>query len=43
MSSAIGLVLFVVYIAAIVATAAGITWLVVKLVPPKKPNTAPKT
>lgn len=43
MSSAIGLILFLVYITAIVATAAGITWLVVKLVPPKKPDVTPKT
>jgi hypothetical protein len=41
MSNAIGLVLFVVYIAAIVATAAGVTWLVVRLTPTKKPKTEP--
>lgn len=43
MSNAIGLVLFVVYIAAIIATAAGVTWLVVRLTPAKKPKPAPKT
>lgn len=41
MQSAIGLVLFVVYIAVIVAVAAGVTWLVVRLSPAKKPKTAP--
>jgi hypothetical protein len=43
MQSAIGLVLFVVYIAVIVAVAAGVTWLVVRLSPAKKPkpDTAP--
>jgi hypothetical protein len=43
MQSALGLLGFVVYIAAIVALAAGITWLVVRLTPAKKPDTAPKT
>jgi hypothetical protein len=43
MQSAIGLVFFVVYILAIVSLAAGITWLVVRLTPAKKPDTAPKT
>jgi hypothetical protein len=43
MSNAIGLVLFVLYITAIVATAAGVTWLVVRLTPAKKPDAAPKT
>jgi hypothetical protein len=43
MQSALGLVGFVVYIAAIIALAAGITWVVVRLTPAKKPDTAPKT
>lgn len=43
MSDAIGVALFVVYIVAIVATAAGVTWLVVRLTPAKKPAAAPKT
>jgi hypothetical protein len=43
MQSALGLVLFVVYILAIVSLAAGVTWLVVRLTPAKKPDTAPKT
>jgi hypothetical protein len=38
MQSAIGLVLFVVYIAVIVAAAAGVTWLVVRFTPAKKPK-----
>jgi hypothetical protein len=43
MNNAIGLLLFVVYIAAIVGVAAGITWIVVRLSPAKKPNDAPTT
>ena len=43
MQSALGLVGFVVYIAVIVAVAAGVTWLVVRLTPAKKPDTTPKT
>jgi hypothetical protein len=45
MQSALGLVLFVVYILAIVSLAAGVTWLVVRLTPAKKPkpSTEPKT
>jgi hypothetical protein len=42
MQSALGLVGFVVYIAAIVALAAGVTWLVVRLTPAKKPDASPK-
>jgi hypothetical protein len=42
MQSALGLLGFVVYIAAIVALAAGVTWLVVRLTPAKKPDAAPK-
>ena len=43
MKDAIGLLLFVAYIAAIVGLAAGITWLVVRLSPAKKPDDAPTT
>jgi hypothetical protein len=44
MQSALGLLGFVVYIAAIIALAAGITWVVVRLTPAKKPpDAAPKT
>jgi hypothetical protein len=39
----LGLVLFVVYILAIVSLAAGVTWLVVRLTPAKKPKTEPTT
>jgi hypothetical protein len=34
----IGLLLFVVYIAVVIGAAAGITWLVVRLTPQKKPK-----
>jgi len=40
MQSALGLIAFVVYILAIVSLAAGVTWLVVRLTPAKKPKTA---
>jgi hypothetical protein len=43
MQSALGLLGFVVYIAVIVAVAAGVTWLVVRVTPAKKPDTTPKT
>jgi len=43
MQSALGLIGFVVYIAVIVAVAAGVTWLVVRVTPAKKPDTTPKT
>jgi hypothetical protein len=43
MNNVLGLLLFVVYIAAIVGVAAGITWVVVRLSPAKKPNDAPTT
>jgi hypothetical protein len=42
MQSALGLLGFVAYIAAIVALAAGVTWLVVRLTPAKKPDASPK-
>jgi hypothetical protein len=43
MLNVLGLLLFVVYIVAIVSFAAGITWLVVRLTPPKKPAPPPTT
>jgi len=41
MQSALGLLGFIVYIAVIVAVAAGVTWLVVKLSPAKKTDSTP--
>jgi len=38
MDTVLGLLAFVVYIAAIVSTAAGVTWLVVRLTPKKTPK-----
>ena len=38
MQSALGLIEFAVFIAAIVSLAAGITWVVVRVSPAKKPN-----
>jgi hypothetical protein len=38
MQNVLGLVLFVLYIAAIISAAAGVTWLVVRLSPAKKPK-----
>jgi hypothetical protein len=43
MATALGLVAFIVYIAAIIAAAAGVTWLVVRLTPTKKPDATPET
>ena len=43
MSTVLGLIAFVVFIAAVIATAAGITWIVVRFSPAKKPKAAPKT
>jgi hypothetical protein len=43
MNNVLGLLLFVVYIAAIVGVAAGITWVVVRVSPAKKPDDAPTT
>ncbi|HUJ92970.1 MAG TPA: hypothetical protein VLW05_09730 [Gaiellaceae bacterium] len=42
MLNALGLLLFAVFIVCVIAAAAGITWLVVKFSPGKKPETAPK-
>jgi H+/Cl- antiporter ClcA len=39
MSTALGLLAFVAYVAVIVGLAAGVTWLVVKFSPKKKPDT----
>jgi hypothetical protein len=39
-SNALGLVEFVVYVAAIVGLAAGITWVVVRLTPSRKPDSS---
>ena len=38
MDNVIGLLLFVVYIAIVIGFAAGVTWLVVRLTPAKKPK-----
>jgi hypothetical protein len=42
METVLGLLLFLVYIAAIIGAAAGVTWLVVRLSPTKKPKDAPE-
>jgi hypothetical protein len=39
MSTALGLLAFVVYIAVVISVAAAVTWLVVRLTPAKKPKT----
>jgi hypothetical protein len=39
MQTALGLIGFVAYIAAVIALAAAVTWLVVRLTPAKKPKT----
>jgi hypothetical protein len=38
MHTVLGLIAFVGYIAAVIALAAGVTWLVVRLTPAKKPK-----
>ena len=45
MHTVLGLAAFVVFIVAVISVAAGITWLVVRLSPTKKPkpDAAPKT
>jgi hypothetical protein len=43
MHNVLGLLAFVVFIAAVISVAAGITWLVVRLSPAKKPDAAPKS
>jgi hypothetical protein len=42
-STVLGLIAFVVFIACVIAAAAGITWVVVRFSPAKKPETTPKT
>ena len=42
MSNVLGIVEFIVFVAVIVGLAAGITWLVVRFSPSKKPDAAPK-
>ena len=42
MSNVLGVLAFVLFIAVIVGLAAGITWVVVRLNPPKRPDAAPK-
>jgi hypothetical protein len=43
MTTALGLLAFVLYIALVIAAAAGVTWLVVKLSPAKASDATPKT
>ena len=40
MDTALGLIAFVVFIAAVITVAAAVTWLVVRLTPKKKPKAA---
>jgi hypothetical protein len=42
MHDAIGLLLFILFIAVIIGAAAGVTWVVVRLSPPKRPDATPK-
>ena len=43
MTTVLGLVAFVVFIAAVIAAAAGITWVVVRFSPSKTPDAQSKT
>ena len=43
MSTALGLIAFVVFILAVIGIAAGITWVVVRVSPAKKPDEAKTT
>jgi hypothetical protein len=43
MSNVLGLLAFVLFIAAVVGVAAGITWVVVRVSPAKKPEAPSKT
>jgi hypothetical protein len=43
MATALGLLAFVGYIAAVISVAAGLTWVVVRLSPAKKPEPTPKS
>jgi hypothetical protein len=40
MSNALGLLAFALYVVVIVGTAAGVTWIVVRLTPSKKPSSS---
>jgi len=42
MLDALGLVAFAIFIMCVIATAAGVTWIVVKFSPAKKPAAEPK-
>jgi hypothetical protein len=41
MSTVLGLLAFVLFIAAVIGAAAGITWVVVRFSPPKSPDATP--
>jgi hypothetical protein len=41
MANVLGLLAFIVFIAAVIGVAAGVTWLVVKLSPPKRAQQPP--
>ena len=43
MHDVLGLVLFVVFVACVISAAAGITWVVVRLSPSKKPDATPES
>jgi hypothetical protein len=43
MTTVLGLLAFVLFIVVIIGAAAGITWVVVRLSPAKKPDAAPKS
>ncbi len=43
MDTALGLILFVVYIACVIGAAAGLTWVVVRFSPTKKPDAEPSS
>ena len=43
MDNVLGLLAFLVYIAVVISVAAGVTWLVVRLTPAKKPKPTPET
>jgi hypothetical protein len=43
MDNVLGLLAFLVYIAVVISVAAGVTWLVVRLTPAKKPKATPET
>ena len=43
MKDVLGLLAFVLFVATIIGVAAGLTWVVVRLSPPKSPDATPKT